>query len=109
MTPMLHILAQAAPASGGSTLVFIIGTMLVFYFFIMRPQIKKQKDARKYRETIAKGDNVVTVGGIHGQVLTVNKDKQYAEIKVLDGKIRVELSGISADGGTNAESIQERS
>ena len=45
---MLHlnlILAQAAPAGGGSTLVFIIGTMLVFYFFIMRPQLKKQKES----------------------------------------------------------------
>ena len=106
---MLHILLQAAPASGGSTLIFIIGTMMVFYFFIMRPQIKKQKEARKFRETIAKGDHVVTVGGIHGQVMTVNQDKQYAELKVLDGKIRVELSGISADGGTSTESIQERS
>ena len=43
-----HILAQAAPAGGGSTLVFIVGTMLVFYFFIMRPQIKKQKEARTF-------------------------------------------------------------
>ncbi len=66
------ILAQAAPAGGGSTLVFIIGTMLVFYFFIMRPQLKKQKEARKFRENIAKGDKVVTVGGIHGKVLEVN-------------------------------------
>ena len=50
MTDLNLILAQAAADGGGSTLVFIFGTMLVFYFFIMRPQLKKQKEARKFRE-----------------------------------------------------------
>ena len=98
------ILAQAAPAGGGSTLVFIIGTMLVFYFFIMRPQLKKQKEARKFRENIAKGDKVVTVGGIHGRVLDVN-DKTVL-IQVAKGELRVDLNGISADGATDNEAVQ---
>jgi len=90
-------------------MVFILGTMLVFYFFIMRPQIKKQKEARTFRKNIVKGDEVVTVGGIHGRVLAVNHDKEYAELKVLDGKIRVDLAGLSADGGASQEAIQQRS
>ena len=98
------ILAQAAPAGGGSTLVFIIGTMLVFYFFILRPQLKKQKEARKFRENIAKGDKVVTVGGIHGRVLDVN-DKTVL-IQVAKGELRVDLNGISADGTTDSEAMQ---
>lgn len=102
-TPNL-ILAQAAPATGGSTLVFIIGTMLVFYFFILRPQLKKQKEARKFRENIAKGDKVVTVGGIHGKVLDVN-DKTVL-IQVSKGELRVDLNGISADGATDSEAMQ---
>ena len=97
------ILAQAAPAGGGSTLVFIIGTMLVFYFFIMRPQIKKQKEARIFRENIAKGDRVVTVGGIHGKVLDVN-DKTVL-LQVSKGEIRVDLGGISADGAADGEAL----
>ena len=109
MTPILHILAQAAPAGGGSTLVFIIGTMAVFYFFIMRPQIKKQKETRSFRENIAKGDDIVTVGGIHGKVMNVNHDKGYVDLKVLDGELRVDLGGISAGGGADEESIQQRS
>ena len=104
-----HILAQAAPAGGGSTLVFIIGTMLVFYFFIMRPQIKKQKEARTFRDNVAPGDEVVTVGGIHGEVMSVNHDKGYAELKVLKGEIRVDLAGISAEGGASQEAIEQRS
>jgi preprotein translocase subunit YajC len=98
------ILAQASPADGGSTLVFIIGTMLVFYFFIMRPQFKKQKEARKFRENIAKGDKVVTVGGIHGKVLDVN-DKTVL-LQVSKGEIRVDLAGISAEGAADSEALQ---
>lgn len=98
------ILSQAAPAGGGSTLVFIVGTMLVFYFFIMRPQLKKQKEARKFRENIAKGDKVVTVGGIHGKVVDVN-DKTVL-LQVSKGEIRVDLAGISAEGTADGEAIQ---
>ena len=103
------ILSNAAPESGGATLVFIVGTMLVFYFFIMRPQIKKQKEARTFRDNIAPGDQIVTVGGIHGEVMSVNHDKGYAELKVLKGEIRVDLAGISAEGGASQEAIQQRS
>ena len=98
------ILAEAAPAGNASTLVFIVGTMLVFYFFIMRPQIKKQKEARKFRENIAKGDKVVTVGGIHGKVLDVN-DKTVL-LQVSKGEIRVDLTGISAEGTADGEALQ---
>ena len=101
MTDLNLILAQAAADGGGSTLVFIFGTMLVFYFFIMRPQLKKQKEARKFRENIAKGDKVVTVGGIHGKVLDVN-DKT-AILQVAKGEIRVDLAGISSDGAADGE------
>jgi len=98
------ILAQASAADGTSTLVFIMGTMLVFYFFILRPQLKKQKEARKFRENISKGDKVVTVGGIHGKVLDVN-DKT-ALLQVSKGEIRVDLAGISAEGAADGEAIQ---
>ena len=85
-------------------MVFIFGTMLVFYFFIMRPQLKKQKEARKFRENIAKGDKVVTVGGIHGKVLDVNE--KTAILQVAKGEIRVDLGGISAEGVADAEAIK---
>ena len=103
------ILSNAAPESGGATLVFIVGTMLVFYFFIMRPQIKKQKEARTFRDNVAPGDEVVTVGGIHGEVMSVNHDKGYVQLKVLKGELRVDLAGISSEGGASQEAIEQRS
>ena len=106
MTP-LHIFAQSAAGGGTSTLVFIIGTMAVFYFFIMRPQIKKQKEVRTFRENIAKGDKVVTVGGIHGKVLDVN-DKSVL-LQVQKGELRVDINGISADGAASEEALNSAS
>lgn len=58
-------------ASGGSNLSFLItmgAVFLVMYFFMMRPQQKKQKDTKKFIDEIKKGDIVVTIGGLHGKV-----------------------------------------
>lgn len=48
--------------------------IVVFYFFLIRPQQQKMKEARKFREALAKGDKVVTTGGIHGKVVEVKND-----------------------------------
>ena len=67
------ILAQAAPDGGGYTqIIFFVGIALVFYFFMIRPQQKKQKDQKKFIEEIKKGQDVVTIGGMHGKVYSVN-------------------------------------
>ncbi|GAB3490052.1 preprotein translocase subunit YajC [Spirosoma knui] len=71
---MHSILLQAAAGSGTPMLynvllwVAIIG---VFYFFMIRPQQKKQKDQKTFIENLKKGDNVVTIGGLHGRVVSV--------------------------------------
>jgi preprotein translocase subunit YajC len=52
----------------------MIGLMIVvFYFFMIRPQTKKQKELKKFRETLKAGDKVVTIGGVHGKILEVNQ------------------------------------
>lgn len=65
-------------------LVFVI-----FYFFIIRPQNKKQKDTEKMISAVKKGDKVVTIGGVHGEV-TATKDKTVV-IKV-DENCKIEFS-----------------
>jgi preprotein translocase subunit YajC len=63
------VLAQAA--AGGSGIlgqVFLFGSIiLIMYFFMIRPQQKKQKETKKFIEEIKKGDDVVTIGGLHGK------------------------------------------
>lgn len=95
----LSILLQAAPAAGGSPFptMFLFGAILVvFWLFMIRPQQKKAKDARKFRDNLQKGSKVVTIGGLHGKVVEVN-DKTIL-IEAADGvKLRFEKSAIAMD------------
>ena len=53
------------------TFLPLILIIVVFYFFMIRPQVKKQKDLRTYRESLKKGDKIVTTGGIYGKVVDI--------------------------------------
>jgi preprotein translocase subunit YajC len=70
---------------------------VVFYFFMIRPQQKKTKDAKKFRETLQKGRKVITIGGLHGKVVEVSDTTVL--IDTGDGvKQRYEKSAIAMDG-----------
>ncbi len=66
---LLSILLQQGQQGGGwSGMILILAMIVVFYFFMIRPQSKKQKELKKQREALTKGDKVVTAGGIHGRI-----------------------------------------
>ena len=74
----LFILLQAEgqPQQGGSmfsSLIFIVLLIVVFWLFFIRPQSKKAKEEQKFRESLKKGDKVVTIGGFHGKVVEVKE------------------------------------
>jgi preprotein translocase subunit YajC len=74
----LPILQENAPASGGfdpMQFLPIVLIFVVFYFLIIRPQQKKQKDTVKMREGLKKGDPVVTIGGIFGTIVSIKDNK----------------------------------
>ena len=78
------------------TLVLII---VVFYFFMIRPQLKKTKEQKKFRENIKAGDKIVTIGGIHGKISDVGETTFM--ITVEGGvKLKIEKSAISMDAST---------
>jgi preprotein translocase subunit YajC len=52
-------------------IIMLVLILIVFYFFMIRPQMKKQKEMKKFRENLKIGDKVVTIGGIHGKLLEV--------------------------------------
>lgn len=96
---LIQILLQDQSSGGGSpysTLIFLGGFIVIFYFFFIRPQQKKQKDQKKFVEAIKKGDQVVTVGGIHGKVTSVEGDIVYVEID-RGVKIKLDKSSISLE------------
>ena len=94
---MYSILLQAQPGgSGWIQFIPIIGIIVVFYFFMIRPQQKKAKDQKKFTEEIKRGDYVVTVGGAHGHVAEMEGDTFILEVEK-GGRIRFNKSAISME------------
>ncbi|MCM1021971.1 MAG: preprotein translocase subunit YajC [Muribaculum sp.] len=88
------ILLQDAPAGANfSGLLMIVLMIAVFYFFMVRPQQKKQKEIRKFREALTNGDKIITAGGIHGEIVTV-KDTYFIVEVAPSVKIRVDKGSV---------------
>ena len=77
------ILLQAA-GSGMSSLIMFGMIFAVMYFFMIRPQIKKQKKEREYRSALQKGDKVVTIGGVHGKITDIKEDTFIIELHAVE-------------------------
>ncbi len=97
MNTLNMILLQAANSggsgSGMSGILMIVAMIVIFYFFMIRPQSKKQKEIRKQREAMKKGDKVVTSGGIHGRINSI--EDTYINVEVAPNvTIRVDKNSI---------------
>ncbi|MBU0499039.1 MAG: preprotein translocase subunit YajC [Gammaproteobacteria bacterium] len=79
--------AAAAQPNLIESLIFPIGLFAVFYFFFIRPQMKRQKDHKKLIEALGKGDEVQTEGGLLGRIVELSDD--YARIEVADNVVLV--------------------
>ena len=77
----------------------LILIVLVFYLFFIRPQMKKSKDQKKFREALKKGDKVITIGGIHGKIVEVSEKTISLDIGN-QIKMTFEKSAIAADPST---------
>ena len=94
--------ADGQQASAWPTILMFGAIILVMYLFMIRPQRKQQKELQNFRSGLKKGDKVVTVGGIYGEILEVNE--KTALIKV-DGdvKLRVDKQGLVKDYSDTAK------
>lgn len=71
--------------------------IVVGYFFMIRPQMKRQKDERKFAAALSKGDKVITKSGMHGKVVELNEKDSSCVIETLAGKIKFDKSAISME------------
>jgi preprotein translocase subunit YajC len=81
---------------GGMTIIMFGLMFLVFYLFMIRPQMKKAKEEKQFRAELKKGDKVVTIGGIHGKIAEVKETTLLIEVG--DGlKLKIEKTAVSKD------------
>ena len=92
---MIININQDLSNGGYTTLIFFLIIFIIMYFFMIRPQIKKQKKAENYRDSLKKGDKIVTIGGIHGKVVEVSKNTFTIDTG-FDRKLKIEKSAVSS-------------
>ena len=95
------ILLQAGSSSGYPQIILLVGMVLVFWLFMIRPQAKKAKMAKQFQENMQKGEKIVTIAGIHGTVNKVNEDGTIMLETSPGSYLKIEKSAISMEW-TNA-------
>jgi preprotein translocase subunit YajC len=100
----LNILLMTPPEGGegqGGIMSFLplILIVLVFYLFFIRPQMKKTKDQKKYREALKKGDKIVTIGGIYGKIIEIQEETITIEVEG-QNRLKIAKSAVAMDGSS---------
>jgi len=83
-------------------IVMMVLLVVVFYLFFIRPQSKKNKELKKFREGLKKGDKVITAGGVHGKIIEVQDTTVIIETEG-QGRLKVEKMSISSSISGNGE------
>lgn len=93
----MQILLQASAAGGGwQSFLPLIGIVIVFYIFFIRPQSKQKKETKNFIDELKKGDKVITIGGIHGRIVQVNESNLLLDIGG-NTKVTIEKTSISLE------------
>ncbi len=107
----LNFLLMGPPAGGQGgggayTQLIMFGLIfVVFYFFMIRPQMKKAKEEKNFKEGVKKGDRVVTIGGIHGKIMEIEEKTMTLEID--NGvRVRCEKTAISMEATRALNSLK---
>ena len=109
---VLTVLLQApAGAAGGGSMMWImlIAMFVIMYFFMIRPQNKKQKEIANFRKSLQVNQNVITAGGIHGTIKEITDDYIVLEI-ASNVKIKIDKNSIfaAASAATNHSKYQRK-
>jgi len=104
MNNLLYVLLMAPKTEDANPLMTFLPFILiivVFYFFMIRPQAKKAKDLRTYRESLKKGDKIVTTGGIYGKVVDVKDNVAVIDVGE-QVRLKVDKSAVLRDAADMA-------
>lgn len=92
------ILLQVDPAAKNSAyhqILLIVVILVIFYFFMIRPQMKRSKEQKKFRDNLQKGQKIITIGGIHGKIVEIQDATVTIEVEG-GSRLRMEKSAIAS-------------
>lgn len=100
---LINVLLQAAPGQSSMPMWIMLGAMfLIIYFFMIRPQNKKQKEISNFRKTLEVNQEVITAGGIYGIIKHI--EGQTVELQIANGvKILIDVNSIFAKPAATPE------
>ena len=97
----LIVLLQAQGDGGMGMILMLVAMFAIMYFFMIRPQQKKQKEIQKFRNSIERGQEVITAGGIYGVVRDIDDVKNVLIIEVANGvRLRVDRNSVFASAAS---------
>jgi len=94
---ILQTIFLQATGGGMSNYIMIPAMILIVYLFMIRPQMKRQKNEKNFQSSIKKGARVITTSGIHGKILELNDTDNTCVLETGAGKIKFERSAISME------------
>ncbi len=107
MTNLLNILLMAPQGQGAQqnswySFLPLVLIIVVFYFFFIRPQMKRSKDQKKFKESLQKGQKVITIGGIHGRIVEIQETTVTIEVEN-SVRLRLEKTAVAMDNSQTIE------
>jgi preprotein translocase subunit YajC len=107
----MHSILLQAGAGGNTPVIYNVllwvGIIGIFYFFMIRPQQKKQKDQKSFVDNLKKGDNVVTIGGLHGKIASVEGPIVILEVD-RGIKMTFEKTSISREASAKIDEAEKK-
>ncbi len=91
----------------GSLLPMLL-IFVVAYFFMIRPQMKRQKDEKKFSQALKKGDRIITKSGLHGKVVDLNDKDFSCIIETMAGRLKFDRSAISMEMSKKLNTPKEK-
>ena len=84
---IIVLAAQQAQGGGMGMIIMMVALFAIMYFFMIRPQQKKQKEIRKFQNSLQEGSKVVTGGGVYGTVKRINLEQNTVDVEIARGVV----------------------
>ena len=101
---IIVLAAQQAQGGGMGMIIMMVALFAIMYFFMIRPQQKKQKEIRKFQNALKEGDKIITNGGIYGTIRRVDLAANIVEVEIARGTvISVDKNYVFSDASAQAQ------